>query len=98
VPLVLLQHFRGNDAVCAWGIPDHALLQRLSAIEVPTFVANGDRDPMILPRYSYLLARQLSTHRQACPSPQFRTIRVLRSAYGCAAPRRGRRRGGRIGQ
>jgi pimeloyl-ACP methyl ester carboxylesterase len=44
------------DAVCAWGIPDHALLQRLSAIDVPVFVANGDSDPMILPRYSYLLA------------------------------------------
>jgi pimeloyl-ACP methyl ester carboxylesterase len=44
------------DAVCAWGIPHHGLLQRLSAIEVPVFVANGDRDPMILPHYSYLLA------------------------------------------
>jgi len=44
------------DAVCAWGIPDHALLQRLSALEMPVFVANGDSDPMILPRYSYLLA------------------------------------------
>jgi len=44
------------DAVCTWGIPDHALLQRLSAIDVPVFVANGDSDPMILPRYSYLLA------------------------------------------
>ena len=44
------------DAVCAWGIPDHALLQRVSAIDVPVFVANGDSDPMILPRYSYLLA------------------------------------------
>ena len=44
------------DAVCTWGIPDHALLQRPSAIEVPVFVANGDSDPMILPRYSYLLA------------------------------------------
>src|SRR6476620_3750715 len=44
------------DAVCAWGIPDHALLQRLSAIAVPVFVANGDSDPMILPHYSYLLA------------------------------------------
>ena len=44
------------DAVCTWGIPDHALLQRLSAIDVPAFVANGDSDPMILPRYSYLLA------------------------------------------
>jgi pimeloyl-ACP methyl ester carboxylesterase len=44
------------DAVCAWGIPDHARLQRLAAIDVPVFVANGDSDPMILPRYSYLLA------------------------------------------
>jgi pimeloyl-ACP methyl ester carboxylesterase len=44
------------DAVCTWGIPDHALLQRLTAIDVPVFVANGDSDPMILPRYSYLLA------------------------------------------
>jgi pimeloyl-ACP methyl ester carboxylesterase len=44
------------DAVCAWGIPDHALLQRLSGIDLPVFVANGDSDPMILPRYSYLLA------------------------------------------
>ena len=44
------------DAVCAWGIPDHALLQRLSAISQPVFVANGDSDPMILPHYSYLLA------------------------------------------
>jgi pimeloyl-ACP methyl ester carboxylesterase len=44
------------DAVCAWGIPDHGLLQRVSAIRVPVFVANGDSDPMILPHYSYLLA------------------------------------------
>jgi pimeloyl-ACP methyl ester carboxylesterase len=44
------------DAVCAWGIPEHALLERLSAIGVPVFVTNGDSDPMILPRYSYLLA------------------------------------------
>jgi pimeloyl-ACP methyl ester carboxylesterase len=44
------------DAVCTWGIPDHALLQRVSAIGMPVFVANGDRDPMILPHYSYLLA------------------------------------------
>jgi pimeloyl-ACP methyl ester carboxylesterase len=44
------------DAVCTWGIPDHARLQRVSAIEMPVFVANGDSDPMILPHYSYLLA------------------------------------------
>jgi pimeloyl-ACP methyl ester carboxylesterase len=44
------------DAVCTWGIPHHALLHRLSAIDMPVFVANGDSDPMILPHYSYLLA------------------------------------------
>jgi pimeloyl-ACP methyl ester carboxylesterase len=44
------------DAVCRWGIPDHALLQQLSCLELPVFVANGDSDPMISPHYSYLLA------------------------------------------
>jgi pimeloyl-ACP methyl ester carboxylesterase len=44
------------DAVCAWGSPNHALLQRVSGIDQPVFVANGDSDPMILPHYSYLLA------------------------------------------
>ena len=38
------------------GQPNHALLERVSAIDKPVFVANGDSDPMILPRYSYLLA------------------------------------------
>ena len=33
------------------GIPAHALLQRLSAIEIPTFVANGDL--LILPRATH---------------------------------------------
>jgi pimeloyl-ACP methyl ester carboxylesterase len=44
------------DAVCAWGIPDHSALERVGAIDMPVFVANGDSDPMILPRYSCLLA------------------------------------------
>jgi pimeloyl-ACP methyl ester carboxylesterase len=44
------------DAVCSWGIPDHAALQRLAAIGHPVFVANGDSDPMIPPRYSHLMA------------------------------------------
>jgi pimeloyl-ACP methyl ester carboxylesterase len=44
------------DAVCAWGIPNHGLLQRLSAIRHRVFIANGDSDPMILPHYSHLLA------------------------------------------
>ena len=51
------------DAVCAWGIPNHALLERVTGIELPVFVANGDSDPMILPRYSYLLAGLLPDAR-----------------------------------
>jgi pimeloyl-ACP methyl ester carboxylesterase len=51
------------DAVCAWGIPNHALLERVAAIDLPVFVANGDSDPMILPRYSYLLAGLLPDAR-----------------------------------
>jgi pimeloyl-ACP methyl ester carboxylesterase len=51
------------DAVCTWGIPNHALLQRLSAIDQPVFVANGDSDPMILPHFSYLLAGLISQAR-----------------------------------
>jgi len=53
------------DAICAWGIPNHALLQRVSAIELPAFVANGDSDPMILPRYTHLLAGLLPDARVA---------------------------------
>jgi pimeloyl-ACP methyl ester carboxylesterase len=44
------------DAVCAWGQPNHSLLERVAAIDHPVFVANGDSDPMILARFSYLLA------------------------------------------
>jgi pimeloyl-ACP methyl ester carboxylesterase len=44
------------DAVCDWGIQDHGQLQRVRAIGMPVFVANGDSDPMILPHFSYLLA------------------------------------------
>ena len=51
------------DAVCTWGIPNHALLQGVAAIELPVFVANGDSDPMILPRYSHLLAGLLPDAR-----------------------------------
>jgi pimeloyl-ACP methyl ester carboxylesterase len=51
------------DAVCAWGIPNHSMLQRVAAIEMPVYVANGDSDPMILPRYSHLLAGLLPDAR-----------------------------------
>jgi pimeloyl-ACP methyl ester carboxylesterase len=51
------------DAVCSWGIPNYSLLQRASTIDLPVFVANGDSDPMILPRYSYLLTGLLPDAR-----------------------------------
>jgi pimeloyl-ACP methyl ester carboxylesterase len=51
------------DAVCTWGIPNNSLLERVKAIEVPVFVANGDGDRMILPRYSYLLTGLLPDAR-----------------------------------
>ena len=44
------------DAICTWGIPNAGHLERLAAIHVPVFVANGDGDRMIPPRYSHLLA------------------------------------------
>jgi pimeloyl-ACP methyl ester carboxylesterase len=47
------------DAVLKWGTPNYSLLQRLSAIRQPVFVANGDDDRMILPWYSHLVASLL---------------------------------------
>ncbi|WP_395821918.1 alpha/beta fold hydrolase [Archangium minus] len=38
-----------------WGIPDHGKLQRLTAIQQPTFVIQGD-DLMIPTRLSHLMA------------------------------------------
>ena len=37
--------------------------RRVAAIELPVFVANGDSDRMILPRYSHLLAGLLPDAR-----------------------------------
>ena len=51
------------DAVLDWGIPNHSLLERVGAIDLPVLVANGDSDRMILPRYSYLLAGLLPNAR-----------------------------------
>jgi pimeloyl-ACP methyl ester carboxylesterase len=61
------------DAVCDWGILDHSQLQRVSAIDMPVFVANGDADPMILPHFSYLLAGLI---------PQARVKIYLDAAHG----------------
>jgi pimeloyl-ACP methyl ester carboxylesterase len=47
------------DAVLKWGTPNFALLQRLSAVKQPVFIANGDSDRMIPPWYSHLTASLL---------------------------------------
>jgi len=44
------------DAVVEWGIPDHAGLQRLTGIESPTLVIQGDDDLMIPTKLSHLMA------------------------------------------
>ena len=44
------------DAIVEWGIPDHAALQRLTGINVPTLVIQGDNDLMIPTKLSHILA------------------------------------------
>jgi pimeloyl-ACP methyl ester carboxylesterase len=44
------------DAVVDWGIPDHGALQRLTGIDSPTLVIQGDNDLMIPTKLSYLMA------------------------------------------
>jgi pimeloyl-ACP methyl ester carboxylesterase len=44
------------DAVVEWGIPDHGALQRLTGIQNPTLVIQGDNDLMIPTKLSHLLA------------------------------------------
>jgi pimeloyl-ACP methyl ester carboxylesterase len=44
------------EALRAWELPNYAMLERLSAIAMPVFVAIGDSDHLILTRFSYLLA------------------------------------------
>lgn len=53
------------DAICAWGIPDHGRLERVGGITAPVLVANGDSDPMILPRYTHLLGGLIPDARVA---------------------------------
>lgn len=43
----------------AWGVPEFAKLDRLSAIRQPTLVANGDDDTMMDTRNSHLLAERI---------------------------------------
>ena len=72
------------DAVCTWGIPDHATLQRVAAIKHPVFIANGDSDPMILPHYSYLMARR--SHRPASRSTPTRRTASCSSTTPSSPP------------
>jgi pimeloyl-ACP methyl ester carboxylesterase len=44
------------DAIVEWGIPDDAALQRLTGIESPTLVIQGDGDLMIPTKLSHLMA------------------------------------------
>jgi len=44
------------DAIVEWGIPDHGALQRLTGIESPTLVIQGDDDLMIPTKLSHLMA------------------------------------------
>jgi pimeloyl-ACP methyl ester carboxylesterase len=44
------------DAIVEWGIPDHAALQRLTGIQAPTLVIQGDGDLMIPTKLSHLMA------------------------------------------
>jgi pimeloyl-ACP methyl ester carboxylesterase len=44
------------DAIVEWGIPDHAALQRLTGIQSPTLVIQGDDDLMIPTKLSHLMA------------------------------------------
>jgi pimeloyl-ACP methyl ester carboxylesterase len=43
------------DAIVEWGIPDHGALQRLTGIQSPTLVLQGDNDLMIPTKLSHLL-------------------------------------------
>jgi pimeloyl-ACP methyl ester carboxylesterase len=44
------------DAIVEWGIPDHGALQRLTAIDRPTLIIQGDNDLMIPTKLSHLMA------------------------------------------
>ena len=44
------------DAIVEWGLPDHGALQRLTAIDAPTLIIQGDGDLMIPTKRSHLMA------------------------------------------
>ncbi|WP_331728128.1 alpha/beta hydrolase [Streptomyces sp. NBC_01176] len=56
VPSSLASRDAQYDAVLEWGIPDHGALQRLTGIQCPTLILQGDNDLMIPTRGSHLMA------------------------------------------
>jgi pimeloyl-ACP methyl ester carboxylesterase len=44
------------DAIVEWGIPDHGAVQRLTGIQSPTLIIQGDDDLMIPTKLSHLMA------------------------------------------
>ena len=66
------------DAIVEWGIPDHGALQRLTGIQSPTLVIQGDDDLMIPPKLSHLMAgRQPSAVQPVqAPAARARGVRV----------------------
>ncbi|MEU4841829.1 alpha/beta fold hydrolase [Nocardia testacea] len=56
VPSSLASRDAQYDAVLEWGIPDHGALQRLTGIQCPTLILQGDNDLMIPTRASHLMA------------------------------------------
>jgi pimeloyl-ACP methyl ester carboxylesterase len=44
------------EAARVWSMPDHSAFERLQALEMPVFAANGDSDQMILTHNTHLLA------------------------------------------
>jgi pimeloyl-ACP methyl ester carboxylesterase len=55
-PATLAARDAQYDAIVEWGIPDHGALQRLTAIDCPTLIIQGDDDRMIPTPLSHLMA------------------------------------------
>ncbi|MGF6885092.1 pimeloyl-ACP methyl ester carboxylesterase [Nocardia sp. GAS34] len=70
------------DAVATWGIPNIARLSELTTLTAPVFVANGDSDPMILPKYSYLVAGLLPNATRARVTVETGSQRTSLTPFG----------------
>ena len=77
------------DAIVEWGIPDHAALQRLTAIKTPTLIIQGDGDLMIPPELSHLMAGLI-------PDPRIRIYPDAAHGFLFEYPDRGRHGSHRI--